>query len=354
MVNLLIVEDGPKLSAREMMRVLAPGGSLLALRDGQWKKDTKPVPSSIDEWPHNLYDPGNTGVSRDLEAGSPRHLQWTGNPRFSRSHDGNSSFLAMVSAGGRVFYMMDEGSTAFLSLPSKWILTARDGFNGKVLWKKPLDQPLLTHVGQIKNSFANLGHRMVAQDDVIYVTLGFNAPISALDSRTGNEIWKSKATANAEELILFDGVLYCLINLSEASRAKHPFQSMEPVKRRLAAAIPRKLLALDAKAGKILWEKKPPRILPLSLTAGGHGVFIHDGRSIVSLAPKNGDEQWRSEPIAFYSKLQQYSGVNLIRTRRGITNLNGRTRSPLSMRKPERFCGGRRTARMVSLSLRTC
>ena len=113
-VNLLIVEDAPKVSMEEMLRVLTPRGALLSLRNGQWQKRTKEVPASIDDWTHNLYDAGNTGSSGDREAGSPRHLQWTGNPRFSRSHDGNSSFLAMVSAGGRVFYMMDEGSTAFL------------------------------------------------------------------------------------------------------------------------------------------------------------------------------------------------------------------------------------------------
>ena len=311
-VNLLIVEDAPKVSMEEMLRVLTPRGALLSLRNGQWQKRTKEVPASIDDWTHNLYDAGNTGSSGDREAGSPRHLQWTGNPRFSRSHDGNSSFLAMVSAGGRVFYMMDEGSTAFLSLPSKWTLTARDGFNGKVLWRKPLPQPLLMHVGQIKNSFANLGHRMVAQENALYVTLGFNAPVSALDSRTGNELWENEATENTEELILFDGVLYCVANLSEESRIRHPFQSMELAKRPLAAAIPRKLMALDAKTGNVLWEKRPPKILPLSLTAGKHGVFIHDGSSIVCAAPRSGKERWRSEPIAFYGKLQQYSGVNVV------------------------------------------
>jgi len=311
-VNLLIVEDGPKLSRREMLRVLTPRGQVLRLQAGQWKRETKPVPRTIDDWTHNLYDAGNTGASHDLEAGSPRHLQWTGNPRFSRSHDGNSSFLAMVSAGGRIFYMMDEGSTAFLSLPSKWMLTARDAFNGKVLWKKPLPQPLLMHVGQIKNGFANLGHRMVAQEHVLYVTLGFNAPVSALDSRTGREIWKNPATENTEELILFGGVLYCVVNLWEESKTHHPFQSMEPIKRRLAATVPRKLIALDARTGRVLWEKKPPKILPLSLTAGREGVFIHDGSSIVSLDLKSGREQWRSEPIPFYSKLQQYSGVNMV------------------------------------------
>ena len=311
-VNLLIAEDDDGVSDEEVLRVLAPRGRALRREGDRWRSLAKAVPEAIDDWTHNLYDAGNTAVSDDLLAGSPRHLQWTGNPRFSRSHDGNSSFLAMVSAGGRIFYVIDEGSTAFLSLAPKWTLVSRDAFNGKVLWKRPLPQSLLMQIGNTKNSFANLGHRMVAQEDVVYATLGFNAPVTALDSRTGSELWESKATENAEELILYDGILTCTVNLSNESRIQHPLQSMETMKRRPAAAIPRKLVALDAKTGRVLWEKKPPKILPLSLTAGKHGVVIHDGSSIVCLDRETGEERWRSEPIVFYGKLQQYSGVNVV------------------------------------------
>jgi outer membrane protein assembly factor BamB len=312
-VNVLVMRDAKgEIRDEEINRVMAPRGAVLRMEKGGWTSTRQPVPTTIDDWTHNLYDAGNSGVSSDQEAGALRHMQWTTGPGFSRSHDGNSSFLAMVSAAGRLFYLMDEGSTAFLSLPSRWNLIARDGFNGKELWRRALDQPLLVHIGGIKDSTASLGHRLVADENAVYVTLGFNAPVTALDSKTGKELWTNAATFNAQELILHDGVVYCVINLSKDNIAKHPFHLTGQFRRPLAATIPRKLVALDAKTGTVLWEKTPPKILPLSLTAGKPGLFLHDGGSLVCLDPKSGNERWRSDPIEFYGKLKQYSGVNVV------------------------------------------
>lgn len=37
---------------------------------------------------------------------------------------------ALVSTGGKMFYIMDEGSRISIQLPSKWKLIARDAFMG--------------------------------------------------------------------------------------------------------------------------------------------------------------------------------------------------------------------------------
>jgi len=308
-VNLFIVEPGPRFDPEEVMRVLVPRG--LALCEG--KTLTKPVRATIDDWTHNLYDAGNNAVSRDLEAGSPRHLQWTADPQYCRSHDANNSFQAMVSCAGRIFYLMDEGSAAFLSLPSKWFLTARDGFNGKVLWKKKLPQPLVVHLDHLKSGMGNLAHRLVAAEDRVYVTLGFNAPVSALDSRTGREAWVSKASANAEELILYKGTLYCIVNLDERSLSKHDFMSMRSWNLLRANEIPRKVLALDAATGKPLWKHQPEKtILPMSMTVAGDSLYLHDGTAIVALDRNSGKQRWVSEPVDYWKEMGLHSGVSLV------------------------------------------
>ena len=47
---------------------------------------------------------------------------------------------AMVSAGGRLFYIWDEGPLGLTDprYPAKWSLIARDAFNGSILWKRPM------------------------------------------------------------------------------------------------------------------------------------------------------------------------------------------------------------------------
>ena len=310
----IIVPGKTSVAKKEVLRVLAPRGRAMSERKGKWRIDyTKEVPATIDDWTHNLYDGSNIAVSKDAEAGPPRHLQWTADPRYVRSHDANNSFQAMVSSSGRIFYIMDEGSRAFLSLPAHWVITCRDAFNGKVLWKRPLDQHMVPHLDWLKSDVANLAHRIVAQEDVVYATLGFNQPVTALDSRTGEKLWVSEETTDTEEIIFYDGIVYCVIRIDDTEDSKDPYRTLDPrYLKGTASETKRKIVAVDSKTGKLLWEYLPKNtVLPLSLTVGGKGLFIHDGDDIVSLDNKSSKEIWRT-PAPFYSAMKVYAGVNMV------------------------------------------
>lgn len=134
LVNLVVAEELGEVTMDEVMRVLAPKG--VALIDS--KKTVKPRPDNIDEWTHFMHDASGNAVAHDDVVGPPRHLQWLGSPRWSRHHDRMASMSALISAGGRVFYVMDEGSRISIQMPPKWTLVARDAFNGTVLWKQPI------------------------------------------------------------------------------------------------------------------------------------------------------------------------------------------------------------------------
>lgn len=127
-VNLLVSEDLKQVSMVEVRRVLSPRGVAYLKRDGEWRQIVKPWPETIDDWSHYLHDPGNNAVAHDQEVGVPRSLQWVGSPRWARHHDRMASMSALVSSRGRMFYILDEGTTASVMLPSCWKLVARDAF----------------------------------------------------------------------------------------------------------------------------------------------------------------------------------------------------------------------------------
>ena len=119
LVNLIVSERPVEVSEDELMRVLAPGAVAYIKQAGRWNKKIKPWPEDIDQWTHYLHDATNNAVAHDKVVGPPRRLQWVGSPRWARHHDRMSSINAVVSSGGRVFYIMDEGSRASILLPPR-------------------------------------------------------------------------------------------------------------------------------------------------------------------------------------------------------------------------------------------
>ncbi|MHC4166568.1 MAG: outer membrane protein assembly factor BamB family protein [Planctomycetota bacterium] len=302
LVNLVVLEEPtPSLSA-EAMRVVCPGGVVCAKRGDGWSTTTKPRPAGIDEWTHYLYDASGNAVSQDQVVGPPRRFQWVGSPRWARHHDRRASVSAMVSAGGRIFYIFDEGSTASIMLPPKTVLIARDAFNGTILWKRSIPE-WFTHLWPFKSGPAQLQRRLVAVGDRVYVTLGLDAPLLALDAATGETIRTYESTHATEEVIWSDGVLFALVNKSPQS-----YDAFKPQEVGIGAERdrimeefpwnekPRQIVAIGAETGKILWNKEYP-VVPLSPAADGKRVYFHDGDKVVALNRKTGGQIWRSDPV---------------------------------------------------------
>ena len=186
-VNLVVANDLCGVSMDEVRRVLAPGAKA-CVRDGEeWEIVENPRSTQIDDWTHFLYDATNNAVSKDMVVDQPFHLQWIADPKWARSHDHLATISAAVSAGGRVFYIADEGSTAAVALPAKWRLVARDAFSGVLLWKRRIDL-WEGHLRGFRTGPAELPRRLVAVGDRVYVTLGYGKPLSVLDAATGNTL----------------------------------------------------------------------------------------------------------------------------------------------------------------------
>ncbi len=274
LANLLVVSDPGEATEQECLRILAPRGVMLTRAGGEWKKTVQPWPGELDEWTHFLHDASNNAVAQDARVGPPRRLRWVCGPLWSRSHEFNSSLCAMVSANGRVFYIVDEGLTSITtpSIPERWTLIARDAFNGVELWRLPVPKwgSQQWRSRALRSIPGTVPRRIVAQGDRVYVTLGYDAPVSVLDAATGKVLMTLNETENTEELRLAEGVL--LVR-----------QQGGP------------LTALDARTCKPLWQVQG-KVRPMSLAAHDGKVFYQDGGSLVCVRLTGGQEIWRVKP----------------------------------------------------------
>lgn len=298
LVNLLVAEDLGDVPMPEVLRVLAPNGVAYINQDGVWTKTVKPRPQNIDEWTHYMHDATGNAVAHDTEVGPPKHLQWLGSPRWSRHHDRMASMSALVSAGGRVFYIMDEGSRVSIQLPPKWTLVARDAFNGTILWKQPI-RTWHSHLWPLKSGPTQLARRLVADGKRVYVTLGLEAPLTAIDAATGRIVRTFSDTRSTEEVIHSEGTLFLLVNKGQSELSNFLPQNNVGDQRRVAGEfrwneLPRTIMAIDAETGRTLWSKQS-RVAPITLAAAGKRVFFHDGDKVVCLDRTTGEELWTAD-----------------------------------------------------------
>lgn len=300
LVNLIIAEDAKKLQEDEILRALAPNGVALVRSSGTWKKIVKPWPEEIDEWTHYLHDADGNPVADDTIVGPPERLQWIGSPRWSRHHDHMASMTSLVSASGRLFYIIDEGPTASIQLPPKWRLVARDAFNGIILWKRDIPQ-WNSHQYPLKSGPAHLLRRLVAVADKVYVTLGIDAPVTALDAATGKAVLKYEGSEHTREIIVSDGAAFFVADTSRSLlpdwRRKHTYVWANTSQANPGwgwNGTPRKILAYEADSARPLWQADTP-VAPCSLAADAKRIVLHDGEKLVCIDRKSGDTLWQGE-----------------------------------------------------------
>ncbi len=257
MVNLFVAENLGDVTMQEVLRVLTPNGVAYIKQKNEWIKTIKPRPKNIDDWTHFMHDASGNAVAHDQVVGPPRHLQWIGSPRWSRHHDRMASMSALVSAGDRIFYIMDEGSRTSIQLPPRWKIVARDAFNGTILWKR--DIPTWhNHLWPLKNGPTQLARRLVATKDKVFITLGLDAPLTALDPITGKTLLTYKGSASTEEIIYSEGKLFLVVNKGEKVMATFNPENNVGDQQRVRKPDyqwnkkPREIMAFDADSGKML------------------------------------------------------------------------------------------------------
>jgi len=270
--------------------------------DETWVCGRKPWPVNIDEWTHYLHGPDGNPVARDTVVGPPRRYQWTSEPTWMQSHETDSSISTLVTARGRLFAIVNRAPTSLpgpTSPPDAWFLVARDAFNGRRLWDVPIRRwgwrewkPswFTTRPGDIP---LNLQKRLVADGDAVYVTLGYQAPVSRLDARTGTILHTYEGTERTNEILCTGDRLVLSVLRGEGAA----------------------VMAVDAASGKTRWitdkayrgttvdyirwramrgATEPARLDPAPniATDGATTVALIDGPNLVGLDYETGKERW--------------------------------------------------------------
>lgn len=291
--NLVVCENLGGVSMSDVERVLVPGGVVYAKSGDKWAKTVKPRPKEIDEWTHFLHGPDGNAVARDSVVDSPFHMQWVGSPRHSKTHGHLSSVNVIVSSGGRLFYIVDEGLRALPeSLPSEWALYARDAFNGVVLWRRPLERWQVSKLDSRNRFPADLHRRLVADGDTVYATMSIFGPVSAVNGATGETIRTYDRTENAEEIIFDKGVLYLVVNNEGADKIDR-----RQIAQWRTDVLPKRVMAIRASDGKVLWEKRDndaASLMPLTLASGNGQIFFQNTENVIALDAQTGKEKWRT------------------------------------------------------------
>ncbi len=305
LVNLLVVEPPAAVTMAEAMRVLVPLGVAYVKTGDTWTTTKKPRPAEIDEWTHWLHGPDGNAVAEDTLVGPPRHLQWIAKPYWLRHHHTVSSVTNFVSSAGRVFYVVDEAPGGMDgSAPDQWALVARDAFNGLPLWREAMPEwGWRTWSDDWQCRFTvptHIARRLVAVGDRVYVTLGFNAPLTELDAATGEVLRTFEGSQHTDEILLHDGRLILALNDGPqrpgTGSDQRRGQAEEPPARKSVAMI-------DVDSGEMLWKTgryvglrsktgSMERISHLSMCAGDGRVSFVDRDRIVCLSLADGRELW--------------------------------------------------------------
>ncbi len=276
----------------EVLRVLCPHGKAL-LGD---REIIKPLPEGIDDWSHPYHGPDNNPVSKDRLARAPYLTQFLAGPRFSPVPTNT------VASAGRYFKAF--GNVAFHKREEPWLntLAAFNGYNGTMLWSRPLTAGIMVH----RNTMIATPDRLYVGDDrsckVYEATTGrLLDEIAPPADKVGGTFWKWMALEN--------GVLYAVIGEQELKdsvekwgREAHgwPWDAIsrgynQP---RHEWGFGRHLVAINLQTKDLLWtyqEEEPIDTRAVCMKNGR--IFFHRFKSYVGcLDTRSGKIRWRKTP----------------------------------------------------------
>jgi outer membrane protein assembly factor BamB len=292
-----VVVCGAEVPRGELLRVLRPNGKAVSLRSGRvGRESVKPVPEGIDSWSHPFHGPDNNPLSTDRLARAPYLTQFLAEPKFSPLP------TITVAAGGRVFRAHGHISFKANQTPVLNTLVCSNGYNGTVLWKRPLKEGFMIH-------------RMclVATDKLLY--MADDESCKVLDAATGvvrREIVVPEGVSDGpvwKWMVVDGGVLVALVGGQEVRPATQrsgvigighwPWSMWEGYDYKdpqTSFGFGRTFLALDPVSGKLLWHHREQEFVDARgvCLRNGRLYYYCPGKSLGCLDGRDGQVLWRN------------------------------------------------------------
>ena len=285
----LIQGDARKVSKSEVIRILCPGGKA---RYGD-KELVKQFPKGVDDWTHPRHGPDNNPQSNDQIARAPYLTQFLADPRYGPLPQ------VAAAAAGRIFKAFGHLAFKVREEPLLNTLAAFNGYNGTMLWKRPIAEGYMVH----RNC-------LIATPEKVY--MGNDKCCQVIDATTGkllDEIVIPVDVAGGtfwKWMALEDGVLYAVVGEQEQKDANvkqkrqvhgWPWDPISPGfnQPNQPWGYGRTVVAVDPKTKKVLWHH--PETEPMDCRAvcmkNGRIYTFSFGNYLACLEAKNGKVIWR-------------------------------------------------------------
>ena len=276
-------------SRAELFRVVNPLGKVLL---GDELID-KPYPTAADDWSHPFHGPDNNPQSADQLARGPYMTQFMSAPWYVPMPS------VSVASAGRMFKAYGHIGFNRRSFPWLNTLVALNGYNGTLLWKRPLEEGFMIH----RNT-------MVATPNILY--LADNASCKLIETATGKLLREITAPADASGpswkwMALQDGVLYALLGEKEPqdptvrwdrNAGGWPWRPMSKGydAEKYPFGFGRTFFALDLETNQVLWthhEDHPIDTRAVAMTGDRIFYYSHP-RFLACLDARKGTPAWRT------------------------------------------------------------
>ena len=273
----------------EALRVLRPQGKALL---GE-SEAIKPTPAGVDDWSHHFHGPDNNAQSKDTVARAPYLTQFIAEPRYAPAPQ------CCVAAAGRVFMACGHVAWHEREEAAMNTLFAVNGYNGAVLWKRPLRPGIMVDRST-----------MIATAETLY--LADDTSCKLIDAATGKVAGEIVVPADLVDgpfwkwMALEGGRLYAFVGRDEGlddnatwKSANHGWpwtgisKGYNDVQRPWGFATT--LLAIDPKTKKVIWHHKEAEPIDARgvCMKGGRLYVSRFGRYIQCLDARTGKPLWR-------------------------------------------------------------